>query len=131
MAQHEHGRQEQSLTSIKGLWYVCLLNQRNGQNSEQRIVTPQNRDDKSSGGEMRERRRIGIKMKRMRAMAVVLILCLMASQLEGIQCSAADCYDACSTACVQANTRLMQRCERKCQIRCDPASLVGNVQRPG
>lgn len=75
MAQHEHGRQEQSLTIVKGLWF-CILNQRNGQfvsnNSnkrfvvlllfkpnerairEQRFITAQNRDDKSAGGEMRE-----------------------------------------------------------------------------
>ncbi|PON83898.1 hypothetical protein TorRG33x02_203380 [Trema orientale] len=43
---------------------------------------------------------------------------------ERVAADAADCYDACSTACVQPNTRLMQRCDRKCQIKCGPDSTV-------
>ncbi|ONI13841.1 hypothetical protein PRUPE_4G249100 [Prunus persica] len=40
-----------------------------------------------------------------------------------------DCYDACNTGCVQSNTRLYQRCDRKCKIRCGPDSEVeGNLQ---
>ncbi|KAL5854913.1 hypothetical protein ACOSQ4_004715 [Xanthoceras sorbifolium] len=44
--------------------------------------------------------------------------------MEIVDSSAADCNDACSTACVQPDSRLMQRCDRKCQIKCDPASQV-------
>ncbi|KAG9135384.1 hypothetical protein Leryth_007160 [Lithospermum erythrorhizon] len=29
-----------------------------------------------------------------------------------------NCYDSCSTACVNPDSRLMARCNRKCSIRC-------------
>ncbi len=54
----------------------------------------------------------------------VMLLFLIFSQMESVEPSAADCYDACSTACVQRDTRLMQRCDRKCQIRCGPDSSI-------
>lgn len=95
----------------------------------------------------------------------VLVLCVVASQMESVEPSAADCIDACTTGCVQPDgkcsfilsprktfrnlfrsghrvdtkpkrktrfilllmsyscsdaARLMQRCEIKCQIKCDP-----------
>ncbi|XP_058087849.1 uncharacterized protein LOC131234877 [Magnolia sinica] len=52
--------------------------------------------------------------------AVVLLLFFLASQMGRGEASAADCNDACSTACVQKDTRLMARCELKCQIKCEP-----------
>ncbi|XVF68089.1 hypothetical protein PTKIN_Ptkin10aG0175200 [Pterospermum kingtungense] len=64
-------------------------------------------------------------MKKM--IVAVLIFCIITSQMETVE-PQVDCYDACSTGCVQSNTRLMQRCERKCQIRCGPDSkLDGNL----
>ncbi|OMO92060.1 hypothetical protein COLO4_17908 [Corchorus olitorius] len=59
-------------------------------------------------------------MKQM--MVAVLIFCIFTSQMENAE-SQVDCYDACSTGCVQSNTRLMQRCDGKCQIRCGPDSI--------
>ncbi|KAB2036057.1 hypothetical protein ERO13_D04G171400v2 [Gossypium hirsutum] len=65
-------------------------------------------------------------MKKMMIIAV-LIFCVLSSQMENVA-PQVDCYDACSTGCVQSNTRLMQRCDRKCQIRCSPDSKVeGNL----
>ncbi|KAJ4847381.1 hypothetical protein Tsubulata_018021 [Turnera subulata] len=60
------------------------------------------------------------KMKTMmkKMMVAVLIVSLVFSQLESAQADAFDCYDACTTGCVQPDTRLMARCERKCGIRC-------------
>ncbi|XP_044460931.1 uncharacterized protein LOC123192443 [Mangifera indica] len=55
------------------------------------------------------------------AVAVMIIL-FISSHFETAQPSAADCLDACTTACVQKDQRLMQRCDRKCQIKCDPDS---------
>ncbi|KAL5721180.1 hypothetical protein ACHQM5_013772 [Ranunculus cassubicifolius] len=53
--------------------------------------------------------------------ALLLIsLFLLSSQMETAQSQGIDCYDSCSTACVQPDTRLMTRCDRKCQIRCGP-----------
>ncbi|KAA3463311.1 Tubby-like F-box protein 8 [Gossypium australe] len=60
-------------------------------------------------------------MKKMMIIAV-LIFCVLSSQME-IVAPQVDCYDACSTGCVQSNTRLMQRCDRKCQIRCSPGTV--------
>ncbi|XWS55193.1 hypothetical protein CRYUN_Cryun10bG0153600 [Craigia yunnanensis] len=65
-------------------------------------------------------------MKKM--IVVVLIFCIFSSQMGNVEPQGVDCYDACSTGCVQSNTRLMQRCDRKCQIKCGPDSKVeGNL----
>ncbi|KAJ0080936.1 hypothetical protein Patl1_11980 [Pistacia atlantica] len=60
---------------------------------------------------------------------VVMIIVFIFSHFETVQPSAADCYDACSTACVQKDSRLMQRCDRKCQIKCDPDSSTVKTGR--
>ncbi|KAJ4726117.1 Thionin-like protein [Melia azedarach] len=73
-----------------------------------------------------------MKMKMKNIIVGLMIVVVMLSHMEKVEPSAADCYDACSTACVQPNkififtntARLMQRCDRKCQIRCQPASQV-------
>ncbi|KAG2705213.1 hypothetical protein I3843_05G038900 [Carya illinoinensis] len=52
----------------------------------------------------------------------MLVLCVFISHMDVVEPSAFDCYDACSTGCVQSNTRLMARCDRKCQIKCSPDS---------
>ncbi|CAK7339008.1 unnamed protein product [Dovyalis caffra] len=54
----------------------------------------------------------------------VLIVSMILSHFESVESGPGDCLDACQTACVQPNTRLMQRCDRKCQIRCDPDPKV-------
>ncbi|PON76079.1 thionin-like protein [Parasponia andersonii] len=59
-----------------------------------------------------------------KTIVAAMILFLVFSYRERVAAHAADCYDACSTACVQSNTRLMQRCDRKCQIKCGPDSTV-------
>ncbi|WCJ28103.1 hypothetical protein M5689_009812 [Euphorbia peplus] len=51
--------------------------------------------------------------------ASILIVFLIFASMETVKPDAFDCYDGCITACVQPNTRLMQRCELKCGIRCD------------
>ncbi|GKV24207.1 hypothetical protein SLEP1_g33845 [Rubroshorea leprosula] len=60
----------------------------------------------------------------MKIIATVLIFCVVISSHFASVEPQIDCYDACSTACVQPNTRLMQRCDRKCQIKCGPDSKV-------
>ncbi|KAM0977247.1 hypothetical protein FF1_020105 [Malus domestica] len=71
----------------------------------------------------KQRRR---KMMKMKNVVVVLVLCVIFSGMENavVDSAAVDCYDACSTGCVQRDTRLMARCDRKCQIRCGPDSQV-------
>ncbi|KAK2664039.1 hypothetical protein Ddye_002613 [Dipteronia dyeriana] len=59
-----------------------------------------------------------MKMKKM-MVAVTIVLLLMSSQMDTVHSDAFDCLDACQTGCVQPDTRLMQRCDRKCQIKCD------------
>ncbi|KAI6678647.1 hypothetical protein NL676_039443 [Syzygium grande] len=58
-----------------------------------------------------------------------LILTAIFSRMDvAVESAAADCYDACSTACVQPDARLMARCDRKCQIKCEPGlSKVGEM----
>ncbi|KAF7848984.1 hypothetical protein BT93_L1366 [Corymbia citriodora subsp. variegata] len=59
----------------------------------------------------------------------VLILTAVFSRTDVAESIGVDCYDACSTGCVQPNARLMARCDRKCQIKCEPDLSVaeGNV----
>ncbi|XXG52915.1 hypothetical protein AAC387_Pa03g1112 [Persea americana] len=68
-------------------------------------------------------------MKKKEKMAAALLLLLLLScQMEMVEPGPADCYDACSTGCVQRDARLMARCDRKCQIKCGPD---GNVAGRG
>ncbi|KAJ6761115.1 PLANT THIONIN FAMILY PROTEIN [Salix purpurea] len=57
-------------------------------------------------------------------LVAVFIVSMIASHFENVASDASDCLDACTTGCVQRNTRLMQRCEIKCGIRCGPNSEV-------
>ncbi|KAK9278462.1 hypothetical protein L1049_028027 [Liquidambar formosana] len=58
---------------------------------------------------------------------IVLVLCVLSSHMECVEPSVFDCMDACSTGCVQSNTRLMQRCEGKCRIKCDPGRKLAST----
>ncbi|KAJ6869457.1 hypothetical protein NC651_034255 [Populus alba x Populus x berolinensis] len=49
---------------------------------------------------------------------------MVASHFENVASDASDCDDACTTGCVQSNTRLLLRCNIKCGIRCGPDSEV-------
>ncbi|KAK4271107.1 hypothetical protein QN277_019847 [Acacia crassicarpa] len=60
-------------------------------------------------------------MKKM-IVAVMILIVICSNHIDTAESSAADCLDACQTACVQKDTRVMQRCERKCQIKCGPDS---------
>ncbi|CAB4267550.1 unnamed protein product [Prunus armeniaca] len=64
-------------------------------------------------------------MSTVKKMAVaLLVLCAVFSCMEKVVDSAGvDCYDACNTGCVQSNTRLYQRCDRKCRIKCGPGKI--------
>lgn len=42
--------------------------------------------------------------KKKMIVAAALLLCLISSQIQTAEPSAADCYDACSTGCVQMNS---------------------------
>ena len=57
-------------------------------------------------------------------LVAVLIVSMIASHFENVASDAFDCYDACTTGCVQQNTRLMRRCETKCGIKCGQNSEV-------
>ncbi|KAG6600340.1 hypothetical protein SDJN02_05035, partial [Cucurbita argyrosperma subsp. argyrosperma] len=61
-------------------------------------------------------------MKKSTAATTVAILCfiLLSAAATTVSADAADCIDGCFTACVQKDTRLMQRCEGKCRIKCGP-----------
>ncbi|GMY19364.1 hypothetical protein FCV25MIE_14603 [Fagus crenata] len=64
-------------------------------------------------------------MMKKKVMVAVLVLCvIISSHMESAESASPDCYDQCSTGCVQSNTRLMQRCDRKCQIKCGPDSDI-------
>ncbi|WJX26266.1 hypothetical protein P8452_15212 [Trifolium repens] len=54
----------------------------------------------------------------------VMLLFLIFSQMDTVLSDASDCLDGCQTGCVQRDSRLTARCERKCQIRCGPDSMV-------
>jgi hypothetical protein len=54
----------------------------------------------------------------------VMLLFLILSQMDTVVPDASDCLDGCQTGCVQRDSRLTARCERKCQIRCGPDSMV-------
>ncbi|KAE8650509.1 hypothetical protein Csa_010751 [Cucumis sativus] len=52
--------------------------------------------------------------------AVAILCLLLLSAVVTVSADAADCIDGCFTACVQKDSRAMQRCERKCTIKCGP-----------
>ncbi|KAL4556064.1 hypothetical protein LXL04_038704 [Taraxacum kok-saghyz] len=54
------------------------------------------------------------------AVALVVLLIMSSNELTRVEAQGIDCFDSCSTGCVNSNTRLMQRCEGKCRIRCSP-----------
>ncbi|XP_010260946.1 PREDICTED: uncharacterized protein LOC104599900 isoform X2 [Nelumbo nucifera] len=58
-------------------------------------------------------------MEMKKVAAVLLVLFLVSSQMVSIEGDAFDCYDACSTGCVNRDVRTMLRCDRKCAIKCD------------
>ncbi|KAL0548952.1 hypothetical protein IC582_013430 [Cucumis melo] len=58
------------------------------------------------------------------AAAILCLLLLSAEAVVTVSADAADCIDACFTACVQKDTRVMQRCEGKCRIKCGPDNKV-------
>ncbi|KAK7328226.1 hypothetical protein VNO77_22328 [Canavalia gladiata] len=69
-----------------------------------------------------------VKLKREKKMknvvAAMMLLLLISSQMVCVQPAADDCIDACSTGCVQRDSRLTARCDRKCIIKCGPDSAV-------
>ncbi|KAM3690867.1 hypothetical protein ACJW30_09G153000 [Castanea mollissima] len=69
-----------------------------------------------------------MKMKMKKIIVVVMVLCVILSHMDSAEAQSPDCYDQCSTACVQSDTRLMQRCDRKCQIRCGPDSDIDVIR---
>ncbi|XP_016901882.1 uncharacterized protein LOC103496144 isoform X1 [Cucumis melo] len=67
------------------------------------------------------------------AAAILCLLLLSAEAVVTVSADAADCIDACFTACVQKDNgwvgccgaaRVMQRCEGKCRIKCGPDNKV-------
>ncbi|CAK9318081.1 unnamed protein product [Citrullus colocynthis] len=58
------------------------------------------------------------------AAAPILCFLLLSAAAVAVSADAADCIDGCFTACVQKDTRLMQRCEGKCRIKCGPDNEV-------
>ncbi|KAI3752797.1 hypothetical protein L2E82_24834 [Cichorium intybus] len=72
------------------------------------------------------------------AVALVVLLIMSSNGLTLVESQGVDCLDSCSTGCVNRDNslnytyqfaqifsaRLMQRCERKCQIRCSPDRSV-------
>ncbi|XP_057976489.1 uncharacterized protein LOC131163767 [Malania oleifera] len=71
-------------------------------------------------GKESERRRM--ETKKMIAVVMVMVCLVSSHQLGIVEAGPEDCYDACSTGCVQPDTRLMQRCDIKCQIKCSADS---------
>ncbi|KAJ8754969.1 hypothetical protein K2173_015481 [Erythroxylum novogranatense] len=55
--------------------------------------------------------------------ALFLLSILIFSHFDSAVADASDCYDGCTTACVQPNWRLQRRCEIKCGIRCGRAGF--------
>ncbi|XP_059651116.1 SKP1-like protein 1A [Cornus florida] len=62
--------------------------------------------------------------KKIMVIAVVQVL-ISSWSMEIAESSAFDCYEDCSTGCVQSDTRLVQHCDRKCQIECNPWLAFG------
>ncbi|ESQ34198.1 hypothetical protein EUTSA_v10009240mg [Eutrema salsugineum] len=64
-----------------------------------------------------------MKKQQVTIVAALLILVALSSNLDMVaeaQLGPGDCYDGCSTACVQRDSRKTARCDRKCSIRCGP-----------
>ncbi|CAG7864602.1 unnamed protein product [Brassica rapa] len=62
--------------------------------------------------------------KQVTIVAALLIIMAFSFNLDMVaeaQLGPGDCYDGCSTGCVQRDSRKMARCDRKCSIRCGPA----------
>jgi hypothetical protein len=54
------------------------------------------------------------------ALLIMMALCSSLNMVAEAQLGPGDCYDGCSTACVQRDPRKTSRCDRKCSIRCGP-----------
>ncbi|GMG98366.1 hypothetical protein Nepgr_000206 [Nepenthes gracilis] len=58
--------------------------------------------------------------------ALVILLCVLSLHIDTAEAIEYDCYDACTTACVSLDPRVVARCDRKCSIKCGPpASATG------
>ncbi|GAA0150029.1 hypothetical protein LIER_09056 [Lithospermum erythrorhizon] len=57
-------------------------------------------------------------MEKKTLVGFALLFLAFFANFQSISSDAFDCYDACSTGCVNPDTRLMARCDRKCSIRC-------------
>ncbi|KAL1544394.1 hypothetical protein AAHA92_21252 [Salvia divinorum] len=49
-----------------------------------------------------------------------VIFLILSANMVAVNSDAADCNDACTTACVNQDPRLSARCNIKCGIRCSP-----------
>ncbi|KAG8364094.1 hypothetical protein BUALT_Bualt19G0090900 [Buddleja alternifolia] len=58
--------------------------------------------------------------KKKMVIVMTMIIFIITANMNGVKSDASDCYDGCSTACVNPDPRLTSRCDRKCQIRCSP-----------
>ncbi|CAN0881456.1 hypothetical protein LINGRAHAP2_LOCUS14246 [Linum grandiflorum] len=64
------------------------------------------------------------KLKKLTVVMFLISLLALSCSIDTVEADASDCNDACTTACVQPNTRLMRRCEIKCGIRCSPGAAA-------
>ncbi|AES63364.1 hypothetical protein MtrunA17_Chr2g0278531 [Medicago truncatula] len=64
-----------------------------------------------------------MKMKMKKTVFAMMVLFVIFSQMDSVVPDAFDCLDGCQTGCVQRDSRLTARCERKCSIRCGPDSM--------
>ncbi|CAL5377798.1 unnamed protein product [Camellia sinensis] len=76
------------------------------------------REKKKKGKKKKKKMMMMAEKKKMMVLCLVVFL-ISSSFMDGVE-SQVDCYDACSTGCVQRDSRLMARCDRKCQIKCAP-----------
>ncbi|CAA0831050.1 Unknown protein [Striga hermonthica] len=70
-------------------------------------------------------------MEKKMVLVLSMIMLIISGNSAGVTLGPGDCLDGCSTACVNSNTRLMARCERKCQIRLIEPQLHHSNQSPG
>ncbi|KAI3448292.1 hypothetical protein Pfo_004957 [Paulownia fortunei] len=66
-------------------------------------------------------------MEKKMVIVMSMVLLIISANMEGVKSDAFDCYDACSTGCVNPDTRLMLRCDRKCQIKKNRPKLTWKI----
>lgn len=57
----------------------------------------------------KQRKEEKLKMKMKKIIVVVMVLCVILSHMDSAEAESPDCYDQCSTACVQSDSKCLSK----------------------